>query len=147
MTLFHSNIHFLRKLRKLSQSDAGELFEMSQDTWSKWEKGREPEYEILVKMSDYFNVSIDDLIRVDMSKEGVPAKESDGLKKGERTKLLAVIGEKDVELRDKDKTVREFKSLVEFILSLDTIKEAKGEVLERIRGVQERLAKIGRRNG
>lgn len=54
----------LRMLKKLSQKELGELFNVSQHTISRWENGeREPDFATLCKLADFFDVTIDYLIR------------------------------------------------------------------------------------
>lgn len=54
----------LRKRNGLTQSKLAEIIHVSDKTISKWELGLSvPESDILVKLSDYFNVSVEDLIK------------------------------------------------------------------------------------
>ena len=57
----------LRKEYKLTQKEFADLFNLDDSTISLYENGkREPTYDIIVKIADYFNVSIDWLLeRVD----------------------------------------------------------------------------------
>lgn len=60
---FTNNLKILRKKNKLTQDELGELLSVSGKTVSSWEKGRsEPKIDILIRLSDYFNVTIDELI-------------------------------------------------------------------------------------
>lgn len=60
---FTNNLKILRKKNKLTQDELGELLSVSGKTVSSWEKGRsEPKIDFLIRLSDYFNVSIDELI-------------------------------------------------------------------------------------
>ncbi|MEC3876482.1 XRE family transcriptional regulator [Chryseobacterium salviniae] len=70
MSIFADNIRFLRGKKGLSQqSFANEILIISRDRYSKYENGRsEPPYEVLIKISKYFNVSIDLLLTVDIRK-------------------------------------------------------------------------------
>lgn len=67
MSYFQQNIHLLRKSKSMTQSDAAELFETNTDTWSKWEKHRDPKYDKLIEIAAYFNVNIHDLLTKDFS--------------------------------------------------------------------------------
>ena len=50
----------LRKEKKLRQSDVAEHLNVSRQTISKYERGeREPDYYMLIKIADYYGVSID----------------------------------------------------------------------------------------
>lgn len=70
MSIFADNIRFLRGKKGLSQqSFADEILIISRDRYSKYENGRsEAPYEILIKISKYFNISIDLLLTVDIRK-------------------------------------------------------------------------------
>lgn len=60
---FAENIKFLRKRRKKSQSDLAEQLEITRTTLAGYEKSVQPPFKVLVKFAEYFNVSIDALIR------------------------------------------------------------------------------------
>lgn len=54
----------LRKRNGLTQSKLAEIIHVSDKTISKWELGLSvPESDILVKLSEYFNISVEDLIK------------------------------------------------------------------------------------
>ena len=56
----------LRKSKKLSQEELAEKINVSRQTISNWENGRfYPDIDALVKLSKYFNISIDDLLNCD----------------------------------------------------------------------------------
>lgn len=71
MSVFHQNLTLLRKSKRLSQTEAGEIFGVSQDTWSRWERDREPDYEKLIQIADFFNIRTDLLITLDLTEEKV----------------------------------------------------------------------------
>lgn len=53
----------LRKAKKLSQSDLGKVFHVTQATISTWENGtRKPTIGDLARLADFFNVTIDYLV-------------------------------------------------------------------------------------
>lgn len=57
------NLRYLRKRKKLSMKELGLIFGLSESTISLYETGkRQPDNEMLVKIAEYFNVSIDYLI-------------------------------------------------------------------------------------
>lgn len=70
MSIFSDNIRFLRVKKGLSQQNfADDILIISRDRYSKYESGRsEAPYEVLIKISKYFNVSIDLLLTVDIRK-------------------------------------------------------------------------------
>lgn len=70
MSIFSDNIRFLRGKKELSQqSFADNVLTISRERYSKYESGRsEPPYEILIKISKYFHISIDLLLTIDVRK-------------------------------------------------------------------------------
>ena len=65
---FGKNIQLLRKRKKRSQEETSIALDMKRSTWSGYESGiARPGYERLTLISDYFGVSIDNLIRVDLN--------------------------------------------------------------------------------
>lgn len=58
-----NNISKVRKKAGLSQAAFGQLFGAAQNTVCNWENGkREPDFDVLKQISEYFNVSIDYLL-------------------------------------------------------------------------------------
>jgi transcriptional regulator with XRE-family HTH domain len=54
----------LRKKNKLTQRAVAEALHISQTSVSKYERGEsEPDLEMVIKMSDFFGVTIDEFIR------------------------------------------------------------------------------------
>ena len=65
---FHNKLYQLRKNNGLSQEELGDKLNVSRQTVSKWELGEStPDMEKLVMLSDYFNISLDELV---LEKEG-----------------------------------------------------------------------------
>jgi transcriptional regulator with XRE-family HTH domain len=66
---FASNIKFLRKRRGRTQDDVAVALNLKRSTLSGYENGvAQPGIEILVSFSRYFNMSIDTLLKIDMTK-------------------------------------------------------------------------------
>ncbi|WP_321516181.1 XRE family transcriptional regulator [Marinifilum fragile] len=63
---FAENIKFLRKRRRKSQADLAEQLEITRTTLAGYEKSVQPPFKVLVKFAEYFNVSIDALIRYNL---------------------------------------------------------------------------------
>ena len=62
-----SNLKYLRLMNKKTQDDIAKLCNKKNTAISNWEKGiREPNSIDLAKISNYFNISIDDLIKEDL---------------------------------------------------------------------------------
>lgn len=68
------NIKYLRELKKLSQEGLAEDLKITRSRLGAYEEARnEPPIEILIKLSDYFHISIDALIKADLRKTDVNA--------------------------------------------------------------------------
>ena len=60
---FAENIRFLRKRKSLSQTDLATILELTRTTLAGYEKSVQPPFKTLIKFAEYFNVSIDALVR------------------------------------------------------------------------------------
>lgn len=61
---FNEKLFELRKSKGLSQDEIGEEVHVSRQTVSKWETGQSyPDFQRLVKLSDYFGITLDELVR------------------------------------------------------------------------------------
>lgn len=61
---FNERLIDLRKSKGLSQEELGEEIKVSRQTISKWEVGQSyPDFQRLVLLSDYFGLSLDELVR------------------------------------------------------------------------------------
>lgn len=61
---FSEKLQKLRKDKGLSQEQLAELLDVSRQAVSKWESGQTyPEIDKLIKLSDLFNVTLDELVR------------------------------------------------------------------------------------
>ena len=66
---FTSNIKFLRKRRGRTQDEVAAALNLKRSTLSGYENGvAQPGIDILVSFSKYFNMSIDTLLKIDMTK-------------------------------------------------------------------------------
>jgi len=66
---FTSNIKFLRKRRDRTQDDVAVALNLKRSTLSGYENGvAQPGIDILVSFSGYFNMSIDTLLKIDMTR-------------------------------------------------------------------------------
>ncbi len=62
------NLNYLRKKKKISQQALADAMEIPRTTLGDYERGKtEPNLAMLVKLADYFEVKVDDLIRADLS--------------------------------------------------------------------------------
>lgn len=61
---FHEKLLDIRKKQGLSQEELGMELQVSRQTISKWESGQSyPDFNKLVLLSDYFNMSLDELVK------------------------------------------------------------------------------------
>jgi len=60
---FAENLKFLRKRRQKSQMDLATELELTRTTLSGYEKNVQPPFRVLIKISEYFNISLDALIK------------------------------------------------------------------------------------
>ncbi len=69
MSIFSQNIKLLRKRKRFTQDEVAQSLNMKRSTLSGYENEvAHPNIQVLVTFSDYFNVSIDTLIKVDLTK-------------------------------------------------------------------------------
>jgi len=65
---FGNNLHLLRKRRKLSQADLASEIGIKRSSLSGYELGSsEPNFENLLKFSDFFRISIDKLLKINLN--------------------------------------------------------------------------------
>lgn len=61
---FNEKLLSLRKMKGLSQEELGMELQVSRQTVSKWEAGQSyPDFQRLVMLSDYFDLSLDKLVK------------------------------------------------------------------------------------
>ncbi len=92
----HEKIYTLRTEKKLSQGDLAEILDVSRQSVSKWETGASvPDLDKLIKMSDLFGVSIDYLVREEMTENEQKTAENDQKteEKGENSQNVVSIEE------------------------------------------------------
>jgi transcriptional regulator with XRE-family HTH domain len=74
MSLFSDNIRHLRVKKEVSQSIVAQDLSISRDRLAKYEEGKsQPPFEILLKLSHYYHMSIDLMLSVDIRKIDVGA--------------------------------------------------------------------------
>ncbi len=68
MSFIGNNIRKIRGVKKLSQSDFADLFNLKRGAIGAYEEGRaEPKIETVVEIANYFSISLDDLITKELS--------------------------------------------------------------------------------
>lgn len=72
------NLQFLRKREKITQEDLAEKLNVSRQSVSKWETGEAyPETDKLLALCDLFDVSLDGLMRTDLTTDAVDGNNKD----------------------------------------------------------------------
>lgn len=78
MNFIASNLKFLRESKKLSQSDMQDSIGFAQTTWNNYEKEvSKPKLNDLIIISNYFDTTVDEILKTDLSKGKVIGNESD----------------------------------------------------------------------
>lgn len=68
--MFNDILRLLRQEKEVSQQEVADYLQITRQAYNNYENGkREPDYEILLKLSEYFNVSVDYLVRGETSAE------------------------------------------------------------------------------
>jgi len=65
---FSTNLKFLRERKHVSQTDLARTLELSRTTLIGYEKGVQPPFPKLIRMAEHFKISLDALIRYNLSK-------------------------------------------------------------------------------
>ena len=66
--MFYEKLKQCREQLCLSQEDIAKTFHVSRQAVSKWERGvNEPDIEVIVRLSDIYGVTIDSLLREDLT--------------------------------------------------------------------------------
>lgn len=68
--VFGSNLNFLRTRKKLSQTQLANDLDIKRTSLIGYEKGVQPPFKVLVQLADYFGISIDAMMRYNLSKLG-----------------------------------------------------------------------------
>lgn len=74
-TQFGSNLRVALKAKGLTMSDLAEKIGVSQQTVSRWAMGHAPTADYLILLSEILGMSIDDLLRRDITAEAVLSKD------------------------------------------------------------------------
>lgn len=91
-----NNISFLRKQRKMTQQQLADHFGYTHAAISYWENGsRSPDALDLYKMSKIFEITADDLIKVDLEKEYYNIKKY--TKKEVKEKVAQIVSNSELE--------------------------------------------------
>lgn len=87
-----TNLNYLRKAKKNSQQKLADAMGIPRTTLGDYERGKtEPNIEMLIKLADYFEVTIDDMVRKNLSHRDLE------IIKNKNMKVLAITVDKDEE--------------------------------------------------
>lgn len=104
---FSKNLKFLREKQELQQKELAEDLNIDKTTVSAWERGINfPEVETLIKISDYFNVSIDSLLGLSNTRINI-----DNFTDEEREMLKGI---RELDRDEKNKLKGYLKALLEY---------------------------------
>ena len=103
---FSKNLQYLRKQKKLTQTELAELIDVDQTTIGRWEdKNREPTIGNVIALFEAFGLTIPDFLGKDLEIDGEinPQNEKliDLMMKAEKNHGLKVVFEKTSDLDDK----------------------------------------------
>lgn len=126
---FGENLRKLRIYKGLSAQELGKELGVAQSTVSNWESGRkEPNFEVLQKISLYFNVSTDRLLNHKIAdSDAIP---DDDTKKEIIAHLAQELYEKYKNIPDKDKPLVE-NELIEYANYLKHKFEARNHIRQK----------------
>ncbi len=69
--LLANNLYFLRRSRQIQQAQIPAILGFPQSSWSNWENGKNnPDIDTLISISNFFEVSLDDLVKTDLQASG-----------------------------------------------------------------------------
>lgn len=88
--MLSTNLNYLRKTKKISQQQLADDMSIPRTTLGDYERGKtEPNIEMLIKLADYFEVKIDDMVRNNLSHRDLE------IIKNKNMKVLAITVDKD----------------------------------------------------
>ena len=128
MHFLGKNIRYIRKQLSKTQSEIASLLKKGQTTIGNWENGiSEPNLEELVVLSNYFDISLDVLIKIDLAKTNyqVQRKPEDGKPKSEKpvkylpSEEVSVVSEHEAE--GLSYVLQEIKALREEIVRIGSL--------------------------
>ncbi len=117
--MFAKRITDLREGKNLYQKDIAEIFKVEQATVSNWENGKRiPDSDMLIKLANFFSVSIDYLLGNDKEETNIEKelKEKEALKKALQ-KSGFMSGEEDLTDEELENAMRFLVNNKEFLRS------------------------------
>lgn len=135
MIFLKQNIKYLRNINGLTQPQLGEIIGVSRDNVASYERGTVPPVDILHKIVNYFNVSFNDLIEKDLSKQQI--NEVSDLDRGDFNKSgsSSELNPNEVEAKHQIKSIEALEKIIE--AQQNTIKSQQ-ETIEALKMLLDR---------
>ena len=113
MLFLKQNIKYLRNSIGLTQPQLGEILGVSRDNVASYERGTVPPVDILHKFVNYFNISFNDLIEKDLSKQQI--NEVSDLDRGDFNKIgtASEHNPNEAEARHQIKSIEALEKIIE----------------------------------
>ena len=93
-TIIAKNFRKLRSFKGLNQTEFAELFGITRSTVGSYEEGRaEPKLETLMKIADYFKLSVDDIIREELTVNKIAGFDLPEPAKGDINQIMSRMNE------------------------------------------------------
>ena len=120
--VFSNKLYSLRKQRGLSQDELGSRLNVSRQTVSKWELGETtPELEKLIALSDFFEVSLDELVMETKEvKSSDDSTKTETVKKGYFENIIDTIDKNKIKVSTK-KIIKIVLIILGIVLAVDFI--------------------------
>lgn len=95
--MFHKNLKILRKHHQQSQQAVSDALGIKRSTYSGYESGKvEPDIPMLIRLADYFSISLDNLLRENLAAKGETfLSHQDPSIRNENFRVLAITTDKD----------------------------------------------------
>lgn len=110
MSYFNSNLSYIRKLKKLSQSNLADMIGVDQSTISLWENGMDTTIENAVNVANVLNIPIPEFLGTDM-RLGI----GETLTIDNKEKLMQVLKDKGILDNNDNISEEDFEKLIKFI--------------------------------
>jgi transcriptional regulator with XRE-family HTH domain len=94
--MISANLKYLRKSKAKSQEEVANDISIKRTTLSGYENGSaEPNTDYLLRLSDYYGITVDALLRQDLSKTGIPAADFISQVSGASLRIIATTVDRD----------------------------------------------------
>jgi DNA-binding XRE family transcriptional regulator len=102
-TVIAKNFRKLRSFKGLNQTEFAEIFGITRSTVGSYEEGRaEPKLDTLIKVADYFKLTVDDIIRKELTVNKIAGFEYPETTKGEYKELMNKMKEMNKRMESMD---------------------------------------------